>query len=181
MCHGSPTVGKTGDLTGTLVTSTKPIGFFVGHSCAQVPPDISFCDQLLEMEPPIPSWGRQFYVGRFESKGEYAMRIVASEDNTQVFVNNKLVAKLKAGGYYENNHMIDNALVTSSNAVLVAEYAQSSQSDSIPVGDPFMMLITPSEQFLNYYRFLTPIKGEWHHYINLVVPLDAVSSLRVDT
>jgi len=181
MVHGISTVNKTSDLTGSLITSTKPIGVLVGHSCAQVPPEISFCDQLLEMEPPVPSWGRQFYVGKFASKTEYAMRVVASEDNTQVFVNNKLVAKLAAGGMFENNHMRENAFVTASKPVIVAEYAQGSDADTIKVGDPFMMLVTPTEQFLNYYRFLTPVKGEWHHYINLVVPMDAVTSLRVDS
>ena len=180
MVHGSTDVAKKSDLTGTLVTSNKPIGFFIGHSCAQVPPDISYCDQLLEMEPPIPSWGRQFYVGRFESKTQYVIRVIASEDSTQVFLNNKLAAKLQAGDFYENNHLVENSLVTSSAPVLVAEYAQSSDADSVKVGDPFMLLITPTEQFLNYYRFATPIKGDWHHYINLVVPLDAVPSLRVD-
>lgn len=180
MVMGSGQTGRKNDLTGTLVTSNKPIGFITGHVCAQVPQDVMYCDQLLEMEPPIPSWGRQFYVGRLLSKTEYAMRVVASEENTQVFVNNKLVARLPAGGFYENNHMVDNALVTSSKPVLVAEYAQSSEADSVKAGDPFMMLITPTEQFLNYYRFATPVRGEWHHYINLVVPIDAVNSLQVD-
>ena len=180
MVQGNAEAGRKSDLTGSLVTTTKPVGFMIGHGCAQVPPDVMYCNQLLEMEPPIPSWGRQFYVGRYESKGEYAMRVVASEDNTQVFVNNKLVAKLNAGGFFENNHNTDNSLVTSSRPVLVVEYAQSSEADSVPVGDPFMMLITPTEQFLNYYRFATPISGEWHHYVNLVVPVDAIPSLRID-
>ncbi len=180
LVQGSPVAGHTSDLTGSLVTSTKPIGFFIGHTCAQVPTDVQFCNQLLEMEPPVPSWGRQFYVGRFEGKGQYAMRVIASEDNTEVFVNNKRVAKLAAGGFYENNHLTDNSFVTASAPVLIAEYSQGSTADSIQVGDPMMMLITPTEQFLNYYRFATPINGSWHHYINLVVPLDAESSLRVD-
>ncbi len=180
LVQGTPIPGHPSDLTGSLVTSTKPIGFLVGHTCAQVPPDMTFCNQLLEMEPPVPSWGRQFYVGRFEGKTQYAMRVIASEDNTQVFVNNKLVAKLAAGGFYENNHLTDNSFVTASAPVLIAEYAQGSDADSIKVGDPMMILITPTEQFLNYYRFATPINGEWHHYINLVVPLDAEASLRVD-
>jgi hypothetical protein len=180
LVHGDTRPGRKADLSGSLVTANKPVAFFVGHSCAQVPPDVSFCDQLLEEEPPIPSWGRQFYVGRFESKSQYAVRVLASEDNTQVFVNNKLVAKLQAGQYWEDNHMVDNALVTSSRPVLVAEYAQSSQADTVQVGDPFLMLITPTEQFLNYYRFVTPVNGQWHHYINLVVPMDAIRSLRVD-
>ena len=180
MVQGSALPGHPNDLTGTLVTSTKPIGFFIGHTCAQVPQEVTFCNQLIEMEPPIPSWGRQFYVGRFEDKTQYAMRVTASEDNTEVFVDNKLVSKLPAGGYYENNHMKDNSFVTASKPVLVAEYAQGSDADTIKVGDPCMMLITPTEQFVPYYRFATPINGDWHHYINLVVPLDAESSLRVD-
>ncbi|HET6400177.1 MAG TPA: IgGFc-binding protein [Candidatus Kapabacteria bacterium] len=180
LVQGSPLPGHTSDLTGTLVTATAPISFFIGHTCAQVPPDVSFCDQLLEMEPPIPSWGRQFYVGRFEDKTQYVIRVIASEDKTDVFVNNQLVAKLSAGQFYENNHMVDNSFITASAPVLVAEYAQSSNADSIKVGDPFMLLITPTEQFVNYYRFATPISGEWFHYINLVVPLDAEGSLRVD-
>ncbi|HEY3876439.1 MAG TPA: IgGFc-binding protein, partial [Candidatus Kapabacteria bacterium] len=180
MIQGSPISGHPNDLTGSLITSTKPIAFFIGHTCAQVPQDVTFCNQLIEMEPPIPSWGRQFYVGRFEDKAQYAMRVIPSEDNTEVFVDNKLVGKLSAGGYYENNHMVNNSFVTSSKPVLVTEYAQGSDADSIKVGDPCMMLITPTEQFLNYYRFATPINGDWHHYINLVVPLDAEGSLRVD-
>lgn len=180
MVHGNTELGKHSDLTGTLVTATKPISFFVGHSCAQIPPDAQFCDQLLEMEPPIPSWGRQFYVGKFESKMEYVIRVVASEDNTQVFLDNKLVSKLQAGQYYENNHLRENSFVTANAPVLVAEYAQSSNADSIKVGDPFMLLVAPTEQYLNYYRFATPIQGQWHHYINLVVPLDAEGSLRLD-
>ncbi len=180
LVQGSTIIGRSSDLTGTLVSSTKPVGFFIGHTCAQVPAEVTFCDQLLEMEPPVPSWGRQFYVGKFEDKTQYVMRVVASEDNTEVFVNNKLVAKLAAGGFYENNHLVDNSFVTASAPVLVAEYAQGSDADSIKVGDPFMLLITPTEQFLNYYRFVTPISGDWHHYINLVVPLDAEGSLRVD-
>ncbi len=180
LVQGSPLADHPSDLTGSLVTATKPIGFLVGHTCAQVPPDVTFCNQLLEMEPPVPSWGRQFYIGRFQGKTQYAMRVIASEDHTQVFVNNKLVTTLAAGAFYENNHLVDNSFVTTSAPVLIAEYAQGSDADSIKVGDPMMMLITPTEQFLNYYRFATPINGDWHHYINLVVPLDAEASLRID-
>lgn len=178
--QGGYAQNRRGDLTGTLVTSTKPIGFFVGHSCAQIPQEFNFCDQLLEMSPPIPSWGRQFYVGKIESKERYAMRVVASEDSTQVFMNNRLVARMNAGDFYENSELVDNTFVTSSKPILVAQYATSFDADVNKVGDPFMILITPTEQFLNYYRFVTPVRGDWHHYINLVVPLEGLASLRVD-
>jgi hypothetical protein len=174
-------LGKKVDLTGSLFTSNKPIAFFAGHTCAQIPPDVNFCDQLLEMEPPIPSWGKQFFVGSLEGKGEYALRVVTSEPGTQVFINNTLVAHLaNAGDFYENNHAKGNALITTNKPVIVAQYAQGSTADTVQVGDPFMLFITPTEQFLSYYRFLTPVRGEWKHFINLVVPTDVVSSVKLD-
>ena len=180
MVQGSPATPKLNDLSGSLVTSDKPIAFLVGHACAQIPPDVNFCDQLLEEEPPIPSWGRQFYVGKMLSKTEYALRVMASEDSTQVFINNKLVSHLKAGQFYEDNRVKDNVLVTSNKPVLTMQYAQSADADTVRVGDPFMMLITPTEQFLRYYRFATPVQGDWHHYLNLCVPIEGIPSLRVD-
>ncbi|MEI8134086.1 MAG: IgGFc-binding protein [bacterium] len=179
--QGSSGRDSKNDLTGTLVTSNKPIAFFTGHTCAEVPPPIEFCDQLLEEEPPIPSWGRQFYVAKFESKTQYVVRVIASEPGTSVFINNILVSKINnAGEFYEDNHLSENALITTNKPVLVAEYAQSSNADSIKVGDPFMLFITPTEQFLKKYEFATPIKGDWHHYINVVAEADAISTLKVD-
>jgi hypothetical protein len=178
--QGGVQPGRRSDLTGSLVASNKPVAFFVGHTCAQVPREASFCDQLLEQSPPIPSWGRQFFIGRLEPKSSYAIRVIASENNTQVFHNNRLVARLNAGDYYENNRVTDNSFVTASKPVMVAQYATGSDADSVRVGDPFMVLVTPTEQFLNYYRFATPARGDWHHYINIVVPLEGLPSLRLD-
>jgi hypothetical protein len=168
------------DLTGTLVTSNKPVAFFTGHTCAQVPATVNFCDMLLEEVPPLNTWGKQFFVSKLLGKGEFAVRVVANEDNTKVFENEKLVATLAAGNFYENNHEKDNVLITSDKPVLVGQFAQSAEADSVKVGDPFLMLIAPTEQYLSSYRFATPIKGDWHHYINIVVPIGGMNSLRLD-
>ncbi len=180
MVHGMGQRSDSTDLTGSLVTSNKPIAFMVGHSCAQVPVASQFCDQLLEMEPPTSTWGKEFVIGTLTGKQEYALRVLASDDNTEVSLNSKRVAVLKAGEFYENNHMNENCSINSSKPVLVAEYAQSASADSIQVGDPFMMLITPTKQFLSSYRFAIPIQGDWHHYLNLVVPHSAIGSVRID-
>ncbi len=243
------------DLTGTLVKSTKPIAFFTGHTCAQVPSRVNFCDQLVEEEAPINTWGKQFFVSKMLGKDFYVVRVVANEDDTKIFFNEKYVKTLAAGEFYEDKHVGDNVLVTSDKPVLVGQFATSSDADSVKVGDPFLMLIAPTEQFLSSYTFATPIKGGspvinyreryaqkykdsviahiwikvgdhdsmftkivpkkkrhsdsidtvveyfpnvsldysnipepptsspvsgWHHYINIVVPLGGVSSLRLD-
>lgn len=145
------------DLTGTLVTSTNPIAFFTGHICAQVPQYVNFCDQLLEEEAPINTWGRQFFVGKLQGKDWYVTRVVASENDTKIFENEKYIKSLNAGEFLEAQHEQNNTLLTSDKPILVGEYATSADADSVKIGDPFLMLITPTEQFLSSYRFVTPV------------------------
>ncbi len=213
------------DLTGTLVTSNKPIAFFTGHICAQVPANVNFCDQLLEEEAPINTWGKQFFVSKLLGKDWYVVRVVANEDDTKIFINEKFIKSLNAGEFYEAQHLRDNVMVKSDKPILVGEFATSSDADLVKIGDPFLMLVTPTEQFLSSYRFVTPvgqapikyntgtlrkkindsivstpnsvfhyadsyldeIKKEdssgsgWHHYINVIVPISALNSLRLDS
>jgi hypothetical protein len=171
--------GKS-DLTGTLVTTDKPIAFFTGHTCAQVPANINFCDMLLEEVPPINSWGKQFFVSKMLGKGWYVVRVVAHENDTKIFFNEKFIKTLAAGEFYEAQHVKDNLMIVSDKPILVGQYATGSEADSVKVGDPFLMLISPSEQFLQSYRFVTPVKGVWHHYINIIVPTASVNALRLD-
>jgi hypothetical protein len=152
--------GYKADLTGTLVTSTKPIAFFTGHICAQVPANVNFCDQLLEEEAPINTWGRQFLIGKLLGKDWYAVRVVANEDDTKIFFDGKFIKSLAAGEFYEAQKLRDNLKIKSDKPVLVGQFATSSDADTVKIGDPFLMLITPTEQFLQSYRFVTPVKGD---------------------
>jgi len=49
------------DLTGTIVTSDKPISVFAGHVCGRVPADRTTCDHLVEQIPPHVVWGTTFF------------------------------------------------------------------------------------------------------------------------
>ncbi len=168
------------DLTGTLVSTNKPIAFFTGHTCAQVPSNVNYCDQLLEEEAPINTWGKQFLVGKLLGKDWYVIRVVATEDDTKIFFDGKFIKSLAAGEFYEAQKLRDNLKIKSDKPVLVGQYATSSDADTVKIGDPFLMLVTPTEQFLQSYRFVTPIKGSWHHYINVVAPISSVNSIRLD-
>lgn len=175
------------DLTGSLITSDKPIAVFSGHNCAYVP-DQSYkaCNILVEQMPPIRSWGRQFFVGTLAGRSSSVIRVLANEDGTEVFENNSKVATLGAGEYYENANLKVNTMLTSSKPVLVAQYAKgytapdplTRRADS--VGDPMMIVVAPTEQFLSSYRFATPVTGSWEHYINLIVPSEAVTTVRLN-
>lgn len=51
---------KDNDLTGTVVTSDKPVAMFAGHPCANVPFSRSYCDHVEEQLFPFATWGKSF-------------------------------------------------------------------------------------------------------------------------
>jgi hypothetical protein len=167
------------DLTGTRVTSNKPIAVFSGHQCAIVPARVDACNHLVEQVPPMSSWGKHFYLGMLRQRSKYTYRVVAADDNTRVFEDNKLVAVLRAGQFHENLNVSRNIQVTADKPILVAQYAQGFKNGDA-VGDPMMILVSPTQQFLKEYRFATPINGDWNHYINLVAPTQAISTIRLN-
>lgn len=172
--------GGSGDLTGTLITSNKKIAVFSGHQCAYVPRGLIGCNHLIEQLPPINAWGKHYYAGKLERRSRSTIRVMASQPQTKVFENSNLVTVLDAGQYYENSNVRQNLQITADKPVLLAQYSQGFTNGD-DVGDPMMLLISPTQQFLKQYRFATPINGEWKHYVNIVVPTRAIPSLRLNS
>ena len=166
------------DLSGSLVIADKNIALFSGHQCAYVPRNINACNHLIEQMPPIPSWGKHFYLGNLQARSKYTYRVLANEPDTRVFIDAKLHKVLQDGEFFEE--ISDkNIQVTASKPILVAQYSQGFRNGD-NIGDPMMLLISPTQQFLRQYRFATPVNGDWKHYVNLVVPNKAKSSLKLN-
>lgn len=169
------------DFTGTYIHANKPIAVFGGHQCAYVPsppPVIIACNHLVEQIPPISSWGKHYFIGRLEKRSKYTWRALANLDSTKLFVNSKLVKILKAGEFYEDNSSTD-IQVSADKPILVAQYSQGYRNgDSI--GDPAMILISPTQQFLTRYRFATPVNGQWNHFVSIVIPTVAIPTLKLN-
>ena len=50
------------DLSGTRITSDRPIAVFAGHECANVPTVfVESCDHIIQQVPPTLTWGRLFF------------------------------------------------------------------------------------------------------------------------
>ena len=169
----------SGDLTGSYIKGSKPISVFSGHSCGYVPSGIQACNHLVEQLPPINAWGKHFYVGMLKGRSRYTLRVVAHEDRTKVFEDSRLVAVLSAGDFYENLNVRKHLQITADKPIMVAQYSQGFKNgDSI--GDPMMILISPTQQFVDRYRIATPVNGYWDHFLNIVVPTEKISTLRLD-
>ncbi|MCX6140758.1 MAG: IgGFc-binding protein [Candidatus Kapabacteria bacterium] len=169
----------TCDLTGTLITANKKIAVFSGHNCAYVPPKIEACNHLVEQLPPVTAWGKHYYLGMLKERSKFTYRVISSQDGTRVFEDAKLVAVLRAGEFFENLNLSRHVQVTADKPVLVAQFAQGFKNGD-SVGDPMMILVSPTQQFLREYRIATPISGAWHHYINVVTPTTAIDEIRIN-
>ena len=168
------------DLTGTTVTSTKPIAFLTGHNCTQNSRDSSYCGMLLEMEPPARDWGTSFIVGKFAGKDYSIVRIIANSDSTRVWLNGAPIAQLMRGGYCEVDTLHGDAVISTSKPALVAQYATNALSDRVRIGGPFLIFITPNDRFISEVTATPVIEGVFMDYLNVVVPDSGIASLELD-
>ena len=75
------------DLTGTKVTSNRPISFFCGDQCTNVPSAVPFCDQIVEQLPPVEVWGREFATAPLKTRMSFdVFRFVVSENGATVSI-----------------------------------------------------------------------------------------------
>ncbi|MDF2694196.1 MAG: hypothetical protein K0S65_2579, partial [Labilithrix sp.] len=77
------------ELSGSIVSSTKPTTIFGGHSCAEVPSTSAACDTLHQQIPGYDRWGSEYvgvgYRPRLGNEHELVgYRIVAARDGTRL-------------------------------------------------------------------------------------------------
>jgi len=167
------------DLSGSIVTSDKPVALFGSVGCVNIPAGIGYCDHIVEEIPPTSTWGKGFVTvplgGR--QNGD-TFRFLASTAGTSVWLNGSMVASLDRGQFYEQI-ISGTAVITATAPILVAQYANGINYDH-QTGDPFMMLIPPYEQLMADYTIATPPTGFTLNYINIVAPNAALGLVTVD-
>ncbi len=183
------------DLSGSIITSTKPIAVFGGNRATFVPSQFFAADHLVEQLPPTNTWGREFVtmpLNTGSSRGEL-FRFLAQADNTRVTVDGLEVATLDRGEFHQQI-LTGPAHITSSNPILVAQYAHSQNyyrtdpgGNAAFLGDPLMMIVPPAEQFLASYTVSTPAitsnlsaQRFDRNFINILAPNEAVGQIQVD-
>ncbi|HDQ25276.1 MAG TPA: isopeptide-forming domain-containing fimbrial protein [bacterium] len=170
------------DLTGTFISADKPIAVFSGHRCARIPITVPACDHITEQLLPVHAWGREFITAPLAGRtsGD-TFRIMASEDNTTVMINGVHAATINKGQFYQV--IITNpSYITSTNPLLVMQYANSAHYDPSAFGDPFMSIVFPLESFSSDYHTAsyrlhdTPDPA----YLNITAPISALGSVSVN-
>ena len=171
--------GPPVDMTGSLVTSDKPIAVFGGHDCTVIPDQSHYCNSLIEQIPPTNLWGQNFVTMPLSS--EYngdTFRFIAQTDGTQVQVNHQQVAVLQKGQFFEQI-ITGPAEISANNPILAVQYANSSVFADNPNVDPSMIVVPPFEQFGGSYTINTPTADFPINFINVIAPTAAVQAASV--
>ncbi|MES2766266.1 MAG: choice-of-anchor D domain-containing protein [Bacteroidota bacterium] len=185
------------DLSGSKITSDKPIAVMSGNQCANIAVDNQWCDFIMEMELPTQTWGKEYHVTRFIKRLNYAyIKVIAKEPNTKLYRNGDttpFAVLTTAGGrqntgYYEGRVMADGSsprpiIIRGDKPISVTQFNPGQQEDNVS-SDPFQLVLTPIEQYQKEITFNTPgIKGGQgfkENYVNLVFEANADSTMPDD-
>ncbi len=150
-----------GDLTGTRVTSDKPVQVIGGHDCTNIPFQFAACDHLEEAIIPLDALAKEYFVvppiHPSDPNAEKAqiVRIVATEPNTTLsFDPDQPVNKTltNAGDYLEIGMSTAAYRVSADKKILVLQYMVG-QTAGYGLSDPAMVQGIPAEQFRQDYLF----------------------------
>lgn len=146
-----------GDMTGTLITSDKPIAYFTTNTCVQVPNGTTACDCLFQQQVPVHSWGNKFLVP-VTKRGKERVRVVASQNGTTITQTGGQVISgvgtgglvLNAGQFVELEVSLSGGgcYIQSDKPVAVASFLTGLNFVGLAYnnGDPAMAWVPPIEQ-----------------------------------
>jgi hypothetical protein len=162
-----------GDLTGTFVLASEKVSVFGGTTVTSVGAGITK-DHIEEHIPPVNVWGKRFALSQFPDTNPNFLRFLASEDNTEIVMNNKQTFHLMSGEFHET-HFNRFAFISSSKPILSVHYVPSGTcsifsffiKDGCHKSDPAMTLIPPIEQSNVFYSFLTPVSSQHLNFSNI--------------
>ncbi|MEM6379438.1 MAG: gliding motility-associated C-terminal domain-containing protein [Bacteroidota bacterium] len=138
----------TDDLTGTFLEGNKPFALFAGTRWSQVPINCGTRDNLMEQMYPTRTYGKQFAAIPNANMAFDVYRILASQDDTRVVVddgNQRSEIILNAGEWTEFERSTA-AFITADKPIQVAQFIVGQQCSGHFIGDPSMMLLNSVEQ-----------------------------------
>ena len=202
---GDGTTRGVFDMTGTLVTSNKPVGVIGFHTRTAVPNSLTISgrDHLVEMLPPTSTWGTRYLtleVPRLSigtGKGDF-FRVIAAEQGTRWKMTSydkvtfdtlaQMSGMLNAGQFKDiaqapARTALPRGLTVweADRPIMVVQYSTSAEWDGDPANDPFMCLLTPVSQYVGETTVHTSTLSAFNeHRINMFVEIPDTSNPAAD-
>lgn len=170
------------DMTGTLVTSDKPVAVFSGHRCTDIPSGKGYCDYLVEQLQDVSIWGKTFHTSLFSGRARYTVRVIASQNGTTLTTTPPgLITGTLNAGQFTDVVLTGAAEFVSNNPVLVAQFMHGYTDDTAGKGDPSMVIVTPAEMGTTDATFgVHGLAGTQGAFMNVVTETTALATLKLD-
>lgn len=179
------------------IVADRPVAAFSGSSCADVPEGVGFCEHLWQQSVPENTLASEYFAAPMATRTGSLYRIVATEDDTLVYLNGVYSARLDRGKTLDA--ILPGAVaIRGSKPIVAVQYAVGDEYDSDVRGnnlaDPFMLNLAPVDTFLSRYTLVVP-SGDGvfrdqpddivrppiaNHYLAIVIPAAAAGSLTLD-
>lgn len=178
----SSTTNLTNTLTGTLISATRPIGMTNGDGCTQIPTGITACDHIFEVAQPVQSWGNFILASNLPNRpGGSIYRILASENNTHVFLDGVEVAILNKGQFHETGILAGNHVFSANEPIYVTQFMTGQSNSGARLGDPAMGNMIPSDQYLTEYTFATVGDNQFaEHFLTIIANNSDLDTILLD-
>lgn len=174
--------GAGGDLSGTRVQSDKDVAVFAGAECTEVPVGTVACDHLIQQQFGVENFDTRFLVAEtpFAGADKDLIRVIAAEDNTEIFINGVSQGTINAGEVLQVDN-VGNAEITSDKPVSVGQFMRG-VGGTRTTGDPAFALIPSVDQLLDAYAFTTPVGGEAFsdNQLNIAIAQGDAGSLKLN-
>jgi IgGFc binding protein len=163
------------DVTGTLVSATKPVQVLGGHQCIYIPDTTGYCDHLEESMLPFEALSNSYIVtapliptSPATTKTQF-VRIIATKPNTAITYDPPQAGApaflTTAGQWVEIAGTTADFRITTTDPVLVATYF-TGQDAGGNIGDPSLSIAIPSDQYRKSYLFHAPTNYD-NNYVNI--------------
>jgi hypothetical protein len=172
------------DLTGSRVRvvgadadECKKIAVFGGNKWTSVGNCGEANDHLFQQAYPVNTWGTSFaHVALLGRTSGELVKVLASEDNTEVFVDGTSTGLVDRGEFLTLEFGVGESVkIDTSKPASVSVFSKSMAcndpgSAGYRTGDPFMITYSPSEQFLSTLTFnALNLPSIVNHFVNVVV------------
>ncbi|XP_063402231.1 IgGFc-binding protein-like [Mytilus trossulus] len=173
-------LSHTSDLSGTMVTSSKPVIVVSGNDCnTAVPAVISLggCNPFTESVLPNDQLDNMFITPYISTRLNNTVRIQAvNSTNLTIKTGNKTISKTINARDFFDFYYNTISFISSSDDILVMSYPHGLSSGK---GDPFMMTIPGINQYLYEYDFVVPTRFD--SFISISVQSDAINEFLLDS
>lgn len=161
----------TVDFSGAIINSNRPVAVTCGTQCIARTGVSTPCEYAATMLLPMSNWGKRFFVQSFKNSplGE-RVRVYAFDEYTKISINGVVDTTLNVtktellATYRDYDYLDSNFIISADKPISVVQTNRQTQS----LDYPYLVPLTPQENFQNSYKFVAPTSGFQNHYLSVI-------------